>query len=130
AMRLALQLSEGRIKPDELALTAIAGMARSLRDNHTAFIGPQYWNTVQTGRAVQLGFYSVRNPQGLLVYEVIPDLPAAKAGLRPGDLIVAIDGQNLNSGVRTSSAREGVPLAYRVVRGDREVEITVTPEQG
>ena len=129
-MRLAMQLSEGRIKPDELALTAIAGMARSLRDNHTAFIGPQYWNTVQTGRAVQLGFYSVRNSQGLLVYEVIPDLPAAKAGLRPGDVIVAIDGQNLNSGVRASSAREGTPLSYRVLRGDRDVEVTLMPEQG
>jgi len=105
-------------------------MARSLRDNHTAFIGPQYWNTVQTGRAVQLGFYSLRNSQGLLVYEVIPDLPAAKADLRPGDVILAIDGQNLNSGVRTSPPREGVPLAYRVIRGDREVDITVTPEQG
>ena len=130
AMRLALQLSEGRIKPDELALTAIAGMARSLRDNHTAFIGPQYWSTVQTGRAVQLGFYSVRNSQGLLVYEVIPDLPAAKAGLRAGDVIVAIDGQSLNSGVRTSSAREGTPLTYRVIRGDRDVEVTLLPEQG
>jgi len=130
AMRLALQLCEGRIKPDELALTAISGMARSLRDNHTAFIGPQYWNTVQTGRAVQLGFYSVRNSQGLLVYEVIPDLPAAKAGLRAGDVIVAIDGQSLNSGVRAASAREGTPLSYRVLRGERDVEVTLMPEQG
>jgi carboxyl-terminal processing protease len=129
AMRLALQVSEDKIKPGDLASTAISGMARSLRDNHTAYISPQYWNTVQTGRAVQLGFYSVRNSQGLLVYEVIPDLPAAKAGLRPGDVIVAIDGQSLNSGVRTSSAREGILLSYRVIRGDHDVEVRLMPEQ-
>jgi carboxyl-terminal processing protease len=128
AMKLALQQSAGKIPPNDLALTAIAGMARSLRDNHTAFIAPQFWNTVQTGRSVQLGFYSVRASQGLLVYEIIPDLPASKADLRPGDVITAIDGQALNSGVRAGSAREGVPITYRVLRGDRDVEVRIMPE--
>jgi carboxyl-terminal processing protease len=130
AMRLALQLADGKLKPDDLAMTAISGMARSLRDNHTAFIAPQYWSTVQSGRAVQLGFMSVRSPQGLMVYEVMPDLPAAKAGLRPGDVITAIDGQPLNGGVRAGSAREGVPITYKVLRGDRDVEVRIMPEQG
>jgi carboxyl-terminal processing protease len=130
AMRLALQLSDGKLKPDDLAYTALTGMARSLRDNHTAFIGPQYWGTVQTGRAVQLGFMSVRNSQGLMVYEVIPDLPAAKGGLRSGDVIIAVDGQPLNNGVRTSSAREGVPITYKVLRGEEQAEVRIMPEQG
>src|SRR5262245_51382014 len=78
AMRLALQTSDGKLKPEDLAFVAISGMARSLRDNHTAFIGPQSWSTVQTGKSVQLGFISIRSVQGLMVSEVIPDLPAAK----------------------------------------------------
>ena len=130
AMRLALQVSDGKLKPEDLAFTALAGMARSLRDNHTAFIGPQYWGTVQTGKAVQLGFMSIRNAQGLMVYEVIPDLPAAKAGLRPGDVITAVDGQALNNGVRAGLAREGVPITYKVLRGEEQAEVRVMPEQG
>lgn len=130
AMRLALQLSGGKLKPEDVAFSAIAGMARSLRDNHTAFIGPQYWTTVQTGRAVQLGFMSVRNSQGLLVYEVMPELPAARGGLLAGDVIIAIDGQPLNSGVRASSAREGVPITYKVIRGDGQADVRIMPEQG
>jgi len=130
SMRLALQLSDGKLKPDDLALTAISGMARSLRDNHTAFIAPQYWTTVQTGRAVQLGFMSVRTMQGLMVYEVVPDQPAHKAGLHPGDVIIAVDGEALNSGVRAGSAREGVPITYKVMRGDAQVDVRIMPEQG
>jgi C-terminal peptidase prc len=128
ALRLALEASDGRIEPDDLAMAAIAGMARSLRDNHTAFIAPRSWTTVQTGRAVQLGFYSVRTPQGLMIYEVIPDLPASKGDLRAGDVIVAIDGQTLSGGIRAGSAREGVRITYRVMRGDREVDVSILPE--
>ncbi|HEY7268215.1 MAG TPA: S41 family peptidase [Dehalococcoidia bacterium] len=128
AFRIALQASQGKVRPDDLAMAAITGMARSLRDNHTAFIGPQYWNTVQTGRAVQLGFYSVRGSSGLMVFDVVPDMPAARAGLRPGDVILAVNGQSLSNSARVSSAREGVPLTYRVLRGGSETELTLTPE--
>jgi len=83
---------------------------------------------VQTGRSVQLGFYSVRTSQGLLVYEVVPDLPASRGDLRQGDVILAIDGQPLNSGVRAGAAREGQLITYRVLRGDREVDVKITPE--
>ncbi|MBN1220378.1 MAG: trypsin-like peptidase domain-containing protein [Anaerolineae bacterium] len=65
---------------------------------------------IETGEAHPsfLGInYEILNPQlaneeglsitdGALLHEVIPDTPAAQAGLRPGDVIVAINGQMID----------------------------------
>lgn len=61
---------------------------------------------------------------------VRPGWPAAEAGLRPGDRIVAIDGVPLPDGqtmVRTIHRSAGRPLRLRVEREGRTFEVTVTP---
>jgi regulator of sigma E protease len=60
--------------------------------------------------------------------------PADKAGLRQGDLVLAIDGRQVRDGqdlfdrIR-GSHRDGVPQAmqWRVQRGDQVLDLTVTP---
>ncbi|HEX2078739.1 MAG TPA: RIP metalloprotease RseP [Longimicrobium sp.] len=68
---------------------------------------------------------------------VTPDDPAAKAGLRPGDRIVSVDGQRMatwDQVVERVRASAGKPLALEVQRGDGTFRATVTPraerEQG
>jgi len=59
-----------------------------------------------------------------------PTMPAAKAGLRPGDTITAIDGTPVSDGaamVARINRSEGVPLVFTVRRGDRTLTIRVTP---
>jgi serine protease Do len=65
---------------------------------------------------------------GLLVQQVFDDTPAAAAGLRRGDLIVAVDGTDADSVdvLYTALAAQGATLALRVVRGSDELDVTVS----
>jgi serine protease Do len=65
---------------------------------------------------------------GLLVQEVFDDTPAAAAGLRRGDLIVAIDGTDVDSVdvLYAALAGGGDAITLSVLRGTDEIEVTAT----
>ena len=76
-----------------------------------------------------LGFRSDLGPP--LIDEVLPDKPAARAGLKAGDRILAIDGEAVRSPAEVAAktnARPGVPVIFRVVRDGAERDVTVTTE--
>jgi len=57
-------------------------------------------------------------------------MPAAEAGLLPGDTILAIDGLPISQtkeAVDLVHGSEGRPLAFTVARGESEFSVTVTP---
>ncbi|MES2705281.1 MAG: RIP metalloprotease RseP [Verrucomicrobiota bacterium] len=66
----------------------------------------------------------------LKVKEVSPHGPAALAGLKPGDRILAVDGQKVLSGDRLfelSEKREGQPIPLEVRRGEETLNLTLVP---
>lgn len=79
----------------------------------------------------RLGFVPEEDPQGVLVAWVRPGLPADRAGLHAGDLILAVDGQPvtglLEYDSRAGSFRRGRPVALLVVRRDRDLEVQIVP---
>jgi regulator of sigma E protease len=63
---------------------------------------------------------------------VVPGQPAARAGVRPGDVVVRVDQDTIRSWsdmLHKIWYAPGRPLRLTVLRDDRTVEITVTPEQ-
>jgi S1-C subfamily serine protease len=70
---------------------------------------------------------------GVEVVEVVEDSPAAKAGLLPEDLIVALDGTPTSSAsdlqALMTEERIGEPLTVTVVRQGTPLEIAVVPEE-
>ncbi len=76
----------------------------------------------------KLGLDLARPPARL--ERVLQDGPAAEAGLRAGDVVLAIDGVAVADGlalIERVSAAPGKPLRLQVRRGDAELEVGVTP---
>jgi S1-C subfamily serine protease len=67
------------------------------------------------------------------VVEVVEGSPAARAGLRPEDLILEVDGRAMSDVGDLQrlmvAERIGRPLEVRVVRGGREVALRIVPEE-
>jgi S1-C subfamily serine protease len=65
---------------------------------------------------------------GLLVLYVHPTTAAHRAGLRAGDIIEAIDGQNLTSGRyrRPLLKNPGASSAFTIVRNKQKMQLTIT----
>jgi S1-C subfamily serine protease len=70
---------------------------------------------------------------GVRVTEVIPDGPAARAGLRPGDLLLSVAGQPVTSAQDLQkmmfAASIGRPLAITVMRNGALVDVIAQPSE-
>lgn len=66
------------------------------------------------------------------VEEILPNKPADKAGLKRGDLITAINGEEINDWQAMAArirAHPGKPLDIEVRRGEETLRLTLTPEE-
>jgi S1-C subfamily serine protease len=75
--------------------------------------------------------FTIPEINGVLVVQVMPDSPAAAAGLRRADVITEIDEQPVTTAEKLQSAVEnsriGQPLRLKVQRGDQIQQLTVRP---
>ena len=130
ALRLVLDEYVEPIEPDDVLDGALDGMVRSLckqyHDRHSQFL-PAAENTrlqnaeggKYAGFGIEIGF-----PQGkLTVFRVFDDSPAKKAGLQPGDRILALDGRDLT---RLKSLHEAVGI----LAGEPGTKVQLTVQRG
>jgi serine protease Do len=72
----------------------------------------------------------LKEPQGALVAEVQSDTPAAKAGIKSGDVILAVDGQRLKDARdlsrRTAAQKPGATIKLTLSRDGKERTVDVT----
>ena len=77
-------------------------------------------------------YYALPIDQGALIIKVVPYSPAYKAGLRPGDIIVSIDGTPVKTAEDLSSAirlhRIGDVVSIEFWRGKTSYKVKVELE--
>lgn len=87
--------------------------------------------SIDEDTAIALG---LPNPQGALVTEVLPDGPAAVAGLQPNDAILSLNGQTIASGKdlagKITDLDPNSSVELRLLRDGGEQTVTVTLGSG
>ena len=77
-------------------------------------------------------FFNLAKSSGALVTQVEPDSPAAKAGLKNGDVIVGLDGKPVNDSgelqVEVGQRQPSTTIKLDVIRDGKNVTIPVTIE--
>ena len=104
----------------KLLKEAISGMVSSL-DPHSAYLDKKEFQELKegtTGKFGGLGMEVGMEDGYVKVISPIEDTPAYKAGIRPGDLVIKLDGVNV----------KGMTLneAVKKMRGDPGTQITLT----
>ncbi len=92
-----------------------------------------YFQTAEALRSAErrLGFSPEDGNGAILVDAVSEGQPAARAGLRPADRILAVDGIRMDKvadyNLAAEGYRRGKPVRFRVERGGQVVELTALP---
>jgi carboxyl-terminal processing protease len=98
------------VQPQVLAYGAISGMVDALGDTgHSRFLSPDMVkaeHNMNQGQFEGIGVEVQMKDNHLVVVAPIDGTPAQKAGLRPGDVILKVDGQDI----------EGLPLEQVIGR--------------
>lgn len=110
----------------ELAYGAVRGMLRELGDPYTRFMAPEEFSDFQEDTAGQFpGIGAMlginRQTHKIEVVRVFSKNPAAEAGLRAGDFIIAIDGED--------TADMSLDVAVSKIRGEAGSTVTLTIER-
>src|SRR6188768_2299356 len=131
----------GRVKSDyvegvddkKLITEALKGMLTGL-DPHSAYFDQDAFKELQVGTQGEFGGLGIEvgMEDGFVkVVTPIDDTPAARAGLKPGDLIVKLDdssvkGMTLNDAVKRMRGRVNTQITLTLVRKGEEKPIVVT----
>jgi Do/DeqQ family serine protease len=77
--------------------------------------------------------FQTKRGSGVIITGVLQSGPAARAGIRPGDVLVSVEGQSVQTVpellAKVSALKPGEPARLQVSRQGEDIEYTVTPAQ-
>ena len=106
----------------QVAYGAIRGAMATLNDPYTVFVEPvarQEERESLQGNFGGIGATVSRLETGEVVLDPLPNNPAAKAGILSGDILIAVDGNEI-------PAEMTVEEIANIIRGEKGTEVTLT----
>jgi carboxyl-terminal processing protease len=110
-----------REKTTELFYSALRAYVGGL-DPYSDFLPPdefRVWTELHAGHYAGVGVRIQRSPEGLRIVGVLPDGPAARAGIAIGDVVTAVEGRSL-------AGAEVRDEAVQLLKGPEGSRVTVT----
>ena len=107
--------------PDKILYGAVKGAVESFGDPYTTFFEPKTLESFKSDLAGQfdgIGAEIGKKEGNIVIVAPLDDMPAQKAGVLAGDIVVQVDGQ--------SSAGWSVEDAVGKIRGQRGTKVTLT----
>ncbi|PKO07060.1 MAG: hypothetical protein CVU41_03980 [Chloroflexi bacterium HGW-Chloroflexi-3] len=118
---------------------AITGMLESLGDPHTSYMDPEMFrqqNTPLQGEYEGIGAWVDVTGDYLIIISPMPNSPAEKQGLKPGDQIIAIDGEDMtgiegNLVLRRILGKAGTDVTLSIFRPttNETLDVTITRQK-
>ncbi len=125
-----------KLDTEQLFYGAIKGMVKSLGDPHSAFYDPKFFKEVTEdieGTFAGIGAYIIEKDDQIEIVKPIEGTPAAKAGIRPRDVIVEINGESTEgfTSMKAASLIKGEPGTDVTLKIKRQgkiepIEVTIT----
>lgn len=104
----------------ELTQRALHGMMTSL-DPHSDYMDPEAFNKEMESLSGQFGGIGIaiqlNSEKKVEVHDVYEDSPAAQAGLQPGDLIIKVDGTDIDP--------DGLEQSAELLRGNPDTSVKI-----
>ena len=117
-------IDAGSLDPEAAAAGAIRGMLDGINDPHASYLDPEQYSMQREG--IQGYFEGIGAQVGIrngliTIIAPIPDTPADKAGILPGDVILRIDGESIEGWdlfqvINRIRGEEGTPVRLLVRR--------------
>jgi carboxyl-terminal processing protease len=127
---------EQPLDDEALMQGAIRGMLDSVGDPHTSYMNPEEYRQINTslkGKYEGIGAYVDIRGDYVKIISPMPDSPALKAGLKPGDTVIKVDGQDMtgvdgNLVLNRILGPAGTEVTLSIVReGEKEpFDVTIT----
>jgi carboxyl-terminal processing protease len=118
---------------DDLVDAALGGVVRSLHDRFSNYFNARRYREFQQSTDSEfsgVGIGATPDPRGLRVAQVFDHSPAKRAGIRRGDVIVAVDGKKLRGRSQSASrslikGRPGTTVRLTILSGKQRRTRTV-----
>ena len=128
----------GEVDNESLKEGAIKGYIEGLDDTYTEYISKEDMKDYledTMGNFVGIGIYMIQDTESnrIMILSPIKNSPAEKAGIKPGDLIISVNGEECTAEDMTAistkiKGEQGTTVKLQILRGNETLDFEITRE--